>query len=116
MQKKKIKNFTFDVFFNCLKNNTSYQIPGSKEFSFANNLLAILGIPNLTDFERRMSDPKELERFANNPKFSEMVNSSTSESDLAKIEGRDKSQEDDGGMFGGTMGMGMLKLLAQRYV
>jgi hypothetical protein len=86
-----------------------------RNFIVANNLLAILGIPNLTDFERRMSDPNELERFANNPKFSEMVNSSTSESDLARIEGGDK-EEEDGGMFGGTMGMGMLKLLAQRYV
>jgi hypothetical protein len=87
-----------------------------RNFIVANNLLAVLGIPNLTDFERRMGDPNELERFANNPKFSEMVNSSTSESDLAKIEDREKSGEDDGGMFGGTMGMGMLKLLAQRYV
>jgi hypothetical protein len=87
-----------------------------RNFIVANNLLAILGIPNLTDFERRMGDPNELERFSKNEKFSEMVNSNTSESDLAKIEGRDKSQEDDGGMFGGTMGMGMLKLLAQRYV
>jgi hypothetical protein len=87
-----------------------------RNFIVANNLLAVLGIPNLTDFERRMSDPNELERLANNPKFSEMVNSTTSESDLAKIEGRDKSGEDDGGMFGGSMGMGMLKLLAQRYV
>lgn len=87
-----------------------------RNFIVANNLLAVLGIPNLTDFERRMSDPKELERLANNPEFSKMVNSTTSESDLAKIEGRDKSEEDDGGMFGGTMGMGMLKLLAQKYV
>lgn len=87
-----------------------------RNFIVANNLLAILGIPNLTDFERRMSDPKELERLANNPEFSKMVNSSTSESDLAKIEGRDKGEEDDGGMFGGSMGMGMLKLLAQKYV
>ena len=62
-----------------------------------------------------MSDPDELERLSNNPEFSKMVNSTTSESDLSKIEGRDK-EEDDGGMFGGTMGMGMLKLLAQRYV
>ena len=86
-----------------------------RNFIVANNLLAILGIPNLTDFERRMSDPDELERLSNNPEFSKMVNSTTSESDLSKIEGRDK-EEDDGGMFGGTMGMGMLKLLAQRYV
>jgi hypothetical protein len=87
-----------------------------RNFIVANNLLAILGIPNLTDFERRMSDPKELERLANNPEFSKMVNANTSESDLAKIEGRDKSEEEGGGMFGGSMGMGMLKLLAQRYV
>ena len=86
-----------------------------RNFIVANNLLAVLGIPNLTDFERRMSDPNELERLSNNPEFSKMVNSTTSESDLSKIEGRDK-EEDDGGMFGGTMGMGMLKLLAQRYV
>jgi hypothetical protein len=87
-----------------------------RNFIVANNLLSILGIANLTDFERRMSDPKELERFANNPEFSKMVNSTTSESDLAKIEDRDKTEEDDGGMFGGAMGMGMLKLLAQKYV
>ena len=88
-----------------------------KNFIAANNLLSVLGIPNLSDFERRMSDPNELERLANNPKFSEMVNSTTSQSDLAKIESDGGGGEgSDGSMFGGAMGVGMLKLLAQKYV
>jgi hypothetical protein len=87
-----------------------------KNFILANNLLSFLGIPNLTDFERRLNDPNELEKLANNPKFSEMVNSNTSQSDLAKIESNMRGEEDNGEMFGGAMGVGMLKLLAQKYV
>lgn len=87
-----------------------------RNFITANNLLSVLGIPNLTDFERRMSDPNELEKLASNPKFSQMVNATTSESDLAKIEGDMGGEENNGEMFGGAMGVGMLKLLAQKYV
>jgi hypothetical protein len=88
-----------------------------RNFIVANNLLSFLGIPNLTDFERRMSDPNELERFANNPEFSKMVNSTTSESDLAKIEDMDRSQESgDSGLFSGQLGMNFLKMMAQKYV
>ena len=84
-----------------------------RNFIAANNLLSFLGIPNLTDFERKMDDPKELEKLANDPKFSEMVNSTTSEGDLAKIEGRDEVS-DNGGM-NGMLSIGLLKAFAQKY-
>jgi hypothetical protein len=64
-----------------------------------------------------MSDPNELERFANNPEFSKMVNSTTSPNDLAKIEDMDRSQESgDSGLFSGQLGMNFLKMMAQKYV
>lgn len=85
-----------------------------RNFIAANNLLSFLGIPNLSDFEKKMGDPKELERFANNPKFSEMVNSTTSESDLAKIEGRDEVSSENGGL-NGIFNIGLLKAFAQKY-
>jgi len=85
-----------------------------RNFIAANNLLSFLGIPNLSDFEKKMGDPKELERFANNPKFSEMVNSTTSESDLAKIEGRDEVSSENGGL-NGMFNIGLLKAFAQKY-
>lgn len=85
-----------------------------RNFIAANNLLSFLGIPNLSDFEKKMGDPKELEKFANNPKFSEMVNSTTSESDLAKIEGRDEVSSENGGL-NGMFNIGLLKAFAQKY-
>ena len=85
-----------------------------RNFIAANNLLSFLGIPNLSDFEKKMGDPKEVERFANNPKFSEMVNSTTSESDLAKIEGRDEVSSENGGL-NGMFNIGLLKAFAQKY-
>ncbi len=87
-----------------------------RNFIVANNLLSALGIPNLTDFERRMSDPNELERFANNEKFSEMVNSTKSQNDLAKIENMERGEESGDNQYGGQLGMAFLKMMAQKYV
>jgi hypothetical protein len=85
-----------------------------KNFIVANNLLSYLGIPNLSDFEKKMSDPNELERFANNRKFSEMVNSTTSEGDIAKIEGGEEESSQSGG-FNSILNIGLLKAFAQKY-
>lgn len=54
MQKKKLRILLFDVFFNCLKNNTSYHIPGSKEFSFANNFFKKFYRKHLTNRKQQL--------------------------------------------------------------
>lgn len=83
-----------------------------KNFIVANNLLAFLGIPSLSDFERRMDDPNELEKLANNPKFSQMVNSTTTREDLAKIEG---GEQESGSGMDNFLNIGLLKAFAQKY-
>lgn len=83
-----------------------------KNFIVANNLLAFLGIPSLSDLERRMEDPNELEKLANNSKFSEMVNSNTSREDLAKIEG---GEQESGSGMDNFLNIGLLKAFAQKY-
>jgi hypothetical protein len=88
-----------------------------KNFIAANNLLKFLGIASLSDLERKMEDPKELEKLSRNPEFSRMVNSTTSEGDLSQIE---SSEESAGELSNGSMNLGMglniLKGLAQKYV
>jgi len=84
-----------------------------RNFISTNNLLTFLGIPSLSAFERKMEDPNELEKLSHNKKFSDMVNANTSESDLAKIEGRE--DEGDNSMLNSPMSIGMLKLFAKKY-
>ena len=84
-----------------------------RNFITANNLLAFLGIPSLSTLERMMDDPNELEKLSHNKKFSDMVNSNTSESDLAKIEGTE--DEGDNSMLNSPMSVGMLKLFAKKF-
>jgi hypothetical protein len=90
-----------------------------RNFIMANNLLAALGIPSLTDFEERMGNPEDLEKFSKNPAFSKMVGETTSGSELNQIEG---GQSVEDGLeaveneYGGQFGMNFLKMMAQKYV
>jgi hypothetical protein len=90
-----------------------------KNFIMANNLLSVLGIPNLSDFERRMSNAEDLEKFSKNPLFSKMVGETTSGSELNQIEGSDSVEDGLAAVeneYGGEFGMNFLKMMAQKYV
>lgn len=90
-----------------------------KKFIMSNNLLATLGIPSINDLERMLDTPEGLEKLANNPAFSSIVNQTTSPEDLAAIEGakaaakQQGGESGGGGLMGAIIGLGTLKSLAK---
>ncbi len=92
-----------------------------KQFIIANGILDMFGLPSFDAFEKKFNeDEKFREQLANNPKFSQIVNQTTTQEDLSQIErtglmGQDQSQ--GGGLtqgLGGEFGLNFLKMMAQK--
>lgn len=84
-----------------------------KQFIIANGILDLFGLPSFDAFENKFeTDANFREQLANDPKFSAIVNRTTTPEDLASIEGG-STGESGGGLLGGTMGLGVIKMLAK---
>jgi hypothetical protein len=91
-----------------------------KQFIIANGVLDMFGLPSFEAFENKFNeDEKFRERLANDPKFSEVVNKTTTEEDLVNIDRMDSEpQPQDAGqstsILGGQFGLNFLRMMAQR--
>ena len=86
-----------------------------KQFIITNGLLDVFGLPSFEKFEEKFQNDENFrEQLANNPKFSELVNQTTSEEDLKQIEGDGESSSTSGSLFGGAMSLNYLKTIAQK--
>ena len=85
-----------------------------KYFVMTNGILDKFGLPNFTAFEEKMSnDDSFREKMANDPQFSKMVSNSVTPDELSQIEGGEP--KDGGGLLGGAMSLGVIKMLAKMY-
>jgi hypothetical protein len=89
-----------------------------KYFVMTNNLLDTFGLPSFDAFSDKIeSDEKFREQLANDPRFSQVVNQTTSPEDLSQIENMSNQVEpqstEQGSVLSNKMGLNMLKMLAQ---
>jgi hypothetical protein len=90
-----------------------------KQFIIANGILDMFGLPSFEAFEEKFNnDEKFREQLANDPRFSKIVNQTTTEDDLAQIETTDSGSENQDGddkssALTGTIGLNLLKRYAQ---
>ena len=86
-----------------------------KNLIISSNVLNMLGLPSMESFEDKFeSDENFRTQLSNNSEFSSIVNQTTSQEDLASIEGLGSKKSDvGGGMMGGKMGLSFIKMLAR---
>ena len=86
-----------------------------KNLIISSNVLNMLGLPSMESFEDKFeSDENFRTQLSNNSEFSSIVNQTTSQEDLASIEGLGSKKSDvGGGMMGGKMGLAFIKMLAR---
>ena len=85
-----------------------------KNFIITNHLLDMFGLPSLDAFEERFEKDEEMrKKLAEMPQFQQFVGQNTTQEELAQINGTEQTQQSSGGGFGGFMGLGMLKMMAQ---
>lgn len=86
-----------------------------KRIIMASNLLNFLGLPSFESFERKIETDENLRtKLAQNPEFPDIVNQTTTQDDINNIESsQSKSGEGMGGLFGGVIGLQLIKQLAK---
>lgn len=84
------------------------------KFLIANNLLGTLGIPNIQSIEQWMESDENKQKLADNPITSDYIAQNSTESDF-RGQDQEGNQESGGGLMGGIMGIGVLKMLARLY-
>lgn len=90
-----------------------------KYFVMSNNLLDMFGLPSFEAFSTKFqNDEKFREQLANDPRFSQLVNQTTTPQELSQIENMMSQSAPDAGsgqtsVLSNAMGLNMLKMLAQ---
>jgi hypothetical protein len=89
-----------------------------KYFVISNNLLDMFGLPSFEAFSDKFkSDEKFREQLANDPRFSQLINQSTTPQELSQIESMSAQAgapaAGQSSVLSNAMGLNMLKMLAQ---